>query len=110
MANDKSNNANFIAGLEHNDTYRAKKVINYQVGPDGNAYSESPSDLQIRIATDSGTATTQYIGKAAPGVATSEAKWQIKKLNEATGTVITFADGDIEFDNIWDNRQSLSYS
>lgn len=54
-----------------------------------------------------------YIGKAIPATATSSALWQIKKLSyDANGNLssIKLADGDTNFDNIWDNRSSLSYS
>ncbi len=56
-------------------------------------------------------ATTAYVGKAIAGTATSAALWQVKRLTfAADGGVITkFADGDATFDNIWDNRASLTY-
>ena len=54
---------------------------------------------------------TTYIGEADPGSLTSNASWRIKRIVE-TGpdSEITWADGDSDFDNIWDNRLSLSYS
>jgi hypothetical protein len=57
-------------------------------------------------------AATGYVGDALPGTATSAALWRIKKLVfGADGDVTTtFADGNDLFDNIWDNRASLSYS
>ena len=44
--------------------------------------------------------------------ATSSATWQIQKLAFGTDgdVTITWADGDAAFDNIWDNRASLTYS
>lgn len=105
-----NDNHNFIAKQEHNETYRAKKVISYKDDGSGNMITEATTDLSIRIANDSGITGVQYIGKATPGTATSAAGWQIKRLDETTGTVITFADGDIQFDNVWDDRESLSYS
>ena len=59
---------------------------------------------------DEASATVTYIGKAATGSATSGALWQVQKIDTTTGTVITWADGNGDFDNIWDNRASLSYS
>lgn len=55
-------------------------------------------------------ATTTYIGEAEPGTVFSAAAWRIKRSVE-TGPdiVITWADGDSDFDNIWDNRLSLTY-
>lgn len=54
---------------------------------------------------------TSYVGEAAPGALTSAASWRIKRITE-TGPdlVIEFADGNSDFDNIWDNRLALSYS
>ena len=54
-----------------------------------------------------------YRGEAVPGSLTSGAVWRIRKIvvNPTDGdTSTTWADGDSEFDNIWDNRLSLSYS
>ena len=54
----------------------------------------------------------EYIGVAQPGSLTSESKWQIRKMSYSGNltTAILFADGNTNFDNIWDNRASLSYS
>lgn len=54
---------------------------------------------------------TTYYGTAAAGSATSAAVWQIQS-SSVSGVVTTFlwADGNVNFDNIWDNRTSLSYS
>ena len=67
-------------------------------------------DVQFALQLDSVGATT-YIGEAIPGTATSAALWRIKRMVE-TGPdlVITWADGNESFDNVWDNRASLSYS
>lgn len=60
--------------------------------------------------------TTTYIGVAANGTTlTSTATWSITKIIEVvaggtTTTTIYLADGDFNFDNIWDNRASLTYS
>ncbi len=62
--------------------------------------------LSIRL--DDG-ATYLYVGKAAMGSATSSAVWQIQRITQADTTVI-WADGDAAFNNVWDNRASLSYS
>ena len=54
----------------------------------------------------------EFIGLATTGSLTSGAVWQIRKL-VYSGTNITeiiWADGDLNFDNVWDNHASLSYS
>lgn len=62
----------------------------------------------IRIDTVSSTLT--YIGEASVGANNSDAIWRIRKL-ETVGTVLSvqWADGDFQFDNVWDNRASLTY-
>ncbi len=68
------------------------------------------SSLTIQY-DDAGSSIT-YIGKAVPGTATSAASWQIQKLDESSTPdfSLKWADGDGNFDNVWDNRASLSYS
>lgn len=69
-----------------------------------------PQYYETRIAEDSGNINISYVGKSATGSLTSSATWQVQRIDETTGLVIEWADGDSEFDNIWDNRESLSYS
>lgn len=70
----------------------------------------SASDLTTNY--DAVSAVLAYVGKAVPGTVTSAASWQVKKLVfDASGDVTTtFADGDSDFNNVWDNRASLTYS
>lgn len=66
------------------------------------------TEFAVRI--DEVGATT-YVGKAVVGSSDSSAVWQIKRIVE-TGPdmAVTFADGDSSFNNIWNDRLSLSYS
>lgn len=71
----------------------------------------NPQPAELNTQIDAATAGTVYIGKAAIGTATSAAQWQVQKILTSGGvTTITWADGNQKFDNIWDNRASLSYS
>lgn len=66
-----------------------------------------------RTLIDSTTSSAyQYVGVAPAGSLTSEAKWQIQKifLNAGQATEIVYADGNASCDNIWDDRDSLTYS
>ncbi len=47
-----------------------------------------------------------YIGKAAMGSTVSDEVWQIKRIDETLGMVITWADGDDLFDNVWEDRST----
>lgn len=66
--------------------------------------------VPLATRVDAASSTVTYIGNAAPGTATSSALWRVKKIDTSSGTAITFADGNDLFDNVWDNRASLSYS
>lgn len=59
---------------------------------------------------DDASSTVSYYGFAKVGSATSAASWKIMKHTKTNPQSILFADGDHEYDNIWDNRASLSYS
>jgi len=67
---------------------------------------------QLALEYDVVSSTLSYLGEANPGTATSAASWRIKRLVfDASGDItVTYADGDSSFNNIWDNRASLSYS
>ena len=65
---------------------------------------------------DEASTTVTYIGYAPIGTATSAASWLIARVTKASatspnGVVITeYADGNMAYDNIWNNRAALSYS
>lgn len=66
---------------------------------------------EVMVKIDENVAGTTYIGKAPIGSSTASAVWQIQKMVESANvTTVTWADGNSVFDNIWDNRASLSYS
>lgn len=65
---------------------------------------------KVSLIDDYSTTNVTYIGKSYIGALTSAASWQIFKLDETSGMVMTFANGNSEYTNIWDNRLSLSYS
>lgn len=70
----------------------------------------NPTDYIREIDTDG---SNLYVGYAVPGTATSSASWKIKRIVSSgtpTDYSARFADGNTNFDNIWDNRASLSYS
>lgn len=59
---------------------------------------------------DEASSTVTYVGKADTGSSNASAVWQIQKVDTSSGLSITWADGDALFDNVWNNRASLSYS
>lgn len=68
-------------------------------------------DVPNKVLVDTTTTGSYYIGEAVPNSATSSALWRVFKVEvSATSTTVQFADGNDNFDKIWDNRASLSYS
>lgn len=68
------------------------------------------ADVRTILYDDAGSSVT-YIGKATVGTLTSQALWQIAKLDESSSPdfSLKYAGTGI-FDQVWDNRASLSYS
>ena len=64
------------------------------------------------IRTDeSSTTNTTYVGYATIGTANSAASWKVFRMFDDKGDLtITYADGDSNYDNIWDDRVTLTYS
>lgn len=75
-----------------------------------NPLSQSKSSYSALLATkitESGDIT--YVAKAAIGASQSSAVWQAMKIDETTGLVVTWADGNANFDNIASNLAALTY-
>lgn len=68
----------------------------------------TPEAIQI---DDKSTNKVAYFGYAVVGSLTSAAVWKMfKTTDSATGTTLLYADGNSDYDNIWDDRVSLTYS
>jgi hypothetical protein len=79
----------------------------FEVDPD----TGEPVKIAGAVRLDDAGSGVTYVGNAAAGSLTSAAVWQIKKIVELNGDItITWADANAQFDNIWDNRASLTYS
>jgi hypothetical protein len=68
-------------------------------------------NVKSTLRLDTASSSVKYLGIAAVGQGESNAAWSIKRLT-TTGTVlaIEWADGNDNYDNVWANRASLSYS
>jgi len=76
----------------------------------GNLNVNSANLSESLLQVDSVGSTT-YLGYADAGSLTSASVWAIKKIIEISNDVsITWADGNTNFDNIWDNRLTLTYA
>lgn len=72
------------------------------------------TDESMKYASrvDSVSSILMYKADATVGSVESDAVWRISRLTFAPDGDVTveWADGDTDFDNIWDNRTTLSYS
>lgn len=92
----------------YDKVYKALTVQGY--GFDGVTLQRMTADaLAIKVTV---VTTITYVGVAAPGTAQATAKWQCKKIDESTAgtTIITWADGNANFDNVSTDLTALSYS
>jgi len=88
--------------LNNNITH---SVIEYY--PNQQSLTQDQTGGWIRKYT-SGSDT--YFGFANLGSDPAAAVWKIRKETLTAGeTVVKYADGDLNFDNIWNNRASLTY-
>lgn len=100
---------NNIVIYEQSEPVLIESVQQGPTGPQGPAGGEEvPLAKQVDFITDN----EMYIGEANPGTASNSAAWRIKYVVIAgDGDVaVTWADGNDNFDNIWDNRLTYSYS
>lgn len=68
-------------------------------------------DVPLKTIIDEASATITYIGEAVPSATVSQPLWRIKKIDSTTNpTTIYFADADDDFDNVWNDRATLTYS
>jgi hypothetical protein len=76
----------------------------------------SPGSMALTTRSDTIDPTVfpevTYRGDAVPGTGQGDALWRIQQMTmQSDGDIaILFADGDDDFNNIWNNRLSLSYS
>lgn len=71
----------------------------------------SSLDTIYSLRADQANSTTMYVGEASIGALESAPIWRIKKL-VTSGTLIAlyWADGNKNFDNVWADRATLTYT
>jgi hypothetical protein len=81
------------------------------VNSDGSIKVNPLSDQLIQKIAYNSDGMTEYVGTAYPGTGTGSALWQIKRLFYSGTNVhaIYFADSNLNFDNVWDNRDTYTY-
>ena len=72
-----------------------------------------PTEPKKTQALDYSSGNLIYQGKAVPGSSKASAVWRIAFFTydvDDNLTDLQFADGNLNYDNIWNDRTSLSYS
>lgn len=83
-----------------------KVVLPLEVDPAGGVLKKVTGNLALQYVVDG---TKIYVGEATIGALTSEAVWRVFKFDSSTGA-ITWANGSPNFENLFSNPSSLSYS
>lgn len=68
----------------------------------------SPNTVLLDAVSD----TVTYVGKASPGTSVAAASWQVFRMTTTLegDLSLEYADGNAAYDNVWDNRASLTYT
>lgn len=101
------NTSNIITSIRPASTV----IVSGMPGPQGPA-GVNEEDVTYSKRIDNVSDSEMYKGEAAVGSTTASFSWRIQKIVFAIdGDVsITWADGNANFDNSWDNRLTYSYS
>lgn len=82
-----------------------------QIDEKGNLLTKSSGLEKVLIREHSSDSTITFIGKSKAGTSTSSASWLIIKLVESGNNLdILSANGLQEYNQIFDDRESLTYS
>lgn len=112
MANQQArHDDNRVTGLiGHSSVSDPSETRRVVVDDTGRLTTNSESQAYDTLIEEA-SATVTYIGNCEVGSAaeTSAAIWRIKKVDTATDTKITYADGVSTFTKVWDNRGTYSY-
>lgn len=73
-------------------------------------HAQVTSSVPLTALYDDISDTVAYLGHAEPGASQAASVWRIRRITTTSGVVTAWADGDANFDNVWANRASLTYS
>lgn len=90
-----------------NAQFSMAQTIGLDYDPSGGLRPGITKSIATKIKIDG---TNLYVGKAAIGSSLSASVWQVKKIDTSSGVLITWANGDAEFDNKMDAPETLTYA
>ena len=62
------------------------------------------------LKVDQATTTLFYVGEATFAAPTTSPLWRIRRIDTSAGVSVTWADGNSNYDNVWDDHTSLTYT
>ena len=71
---------------------------------------EQRVDALGSLKVDQVTATLFYVGEANFAAPSSNPVWRIRRIDTSAGVDVTWADGNSNYDNVWDDHTSLTYA
>lgn len=96
----------YMDNWSFDDTYKQNTVG--ILGFDGQSLQRlNSSNMALKVTVDG---TNTFLALAAPGTSQSSALWQCRKIDTSTGVVITWADGNSNFDNVSSDLAALTYT
>ena len=98
--------SNVYGGGVNVDFTLPKKCIEFTL------IADEDTDVAFAQRVDFITDNLLYRGEAVPGTAPGSNLWRIRRITIGLDNDVTteWADGNADFDNIWDDRLILSYS
>ena len=104
--NDTAYTEQYMGNRSFDDTFKQNTVET--LGFDGQSLQRlNASNMAVKVTV---SGTTTYLALAAPGTAEATAKWQARKIDTSSGVIITWADGNSDFDNVASDLTALTYS
>lgn len=91
---------------------KVEQVIGGEILSPSNPLPTESASLIQKFSYNS-SKLTEFQGWAAPGSLAASSVWRIIKYTYNADFLVTdiqFADGDSNFDNVWDDRAGLDYS
>lgn len=96
-----------ILNSSFDETTGVLGVLPLEYDPSGATLRKVTDNLATKV-TESGLVT--YVAEATPGSSQASSVWRVQKIDETTGAVITWADGNTNFDNVATDLTALTYS
>lgn len=96
-----------VLNRSYDSTLDVIAVLPLEFDPSGATKRSVTGNLALKV-TVSGSIT--YVAEAAIGTVQSAASWRVKKVDTTSGTVVTWCDGNDNFDNVATDLTALSYS